>query len=1144
MFSRALVLAVLFSVVSCGGGGGDSSTPTPVIPEPSTPDNGAEWTATAPNYTGIRATFDITQENSSEVAFGVIESLDLLIMLVFSDEFPHLYFLKENRDSLLSDNANCESGSVTSREVEAQKRIEVEYKKCVIDGTEINGHMRAINNTSSQEITVIPSLTLKDLSTNEEESLKGYYKYVPSKSATFQLLISNSSQEEIWFNDFTLELSQYGDNYGIYFNGEIYVSDLGKLTISTTELGNAFRVNSIYTSEIKVASNSEVNLKLSLQETLTIELSDQFIPVVIPLTEYPDSLLDGSNAAPNAIITVAESHVERNNELVLSSLDSYDPDFDSLSYLWEVTSKPAESNVNLTQGSTSTFSADVPGIYTIKLTVSDSSDASSFIEKQITVLKGAPKGQISVSQPKLYISEPISATVDLENDEADGPFQYKIKYGPANMSVDAEGKINWNAVIPNFGVPTTVNFAVFVSNQDKNAVIEKSIVIEPASGIEVLNRTDSAYVNTNTILPSTSGNNDKLYFGGHRVAKLFKDNTRLKIFNDVILTQERNAIIKYQGVSDVNNDSVDDFWYSYIDRTNKKYSIYWKDGKTGETTEFMSFDDIVSGSYASIEIQLLDFDLNGKLDIAISTSKTGLEIFTIENKSKLLTLDSTPTQFENVCDYNQDGYLDYAYDDQILDIKNNEVLFSSAFRTVNTNEESCRLLYSNAAGEFVLSDINGENSKVVLDRVASNFTTSAWISGNFDGKAGDDVMIFGYVNKQGQESVDTLFLIGDLDKENITTTEIAIDENLNIDMKKLYTIWAVRDIDKNGVDEFYLSTTDLTTAETIHRAFSIDNSSLYLAYSSLPFIPRSISVLDWQDDNTLMLFSNKTDKAFLAKSTIDSPLEYLATSYADRIMANIEDNAAYLYSSEHPNHFLSKQDVFGNENWKIDIKGEDDFGLQTLAMLPNGLVEARLGYSDKLVDATTGNILLRIPEEISFGGTQRIFYGSDNMDFYASIKGRKLLKIAKDHTIETFVTEAITELLEESTHYTFTQYDDDPLLELITYSTFRQEYQAIDLTTGEQEEVVALHDGKVENSSNIEPISLLECFKWDINCRNYVSNKNKASFEVVDKLTGTIIWQSPRFFENISSVSFRKKDNKVDSAISFGSGYIYTFTSN
>ncbi|WP_350655183.1 hypothetical protein, partial [Pseudoalteromonas sp. D48-MNA-CIBAN-0056] len=85
--------------------------------------------------------------------------------------------------------------------------------------------------------------------------------------------------------------------------------------------------------------------------------------------------------------------------------------------------------------------------------------------------------------------------INLSNDEFDGPFEYKIAYGPSNISISEQGEINWLSNAPDFGSNLNVNFAVDISNSDNQIRIKHQINLQSLGGVD--NRS-VGYVNNST----------------------------------------------------------------------------------------------------------------------------------------------------------------------------------------------------------------------------------------------------------------------------------------------------------------------------------------------------------------------------------------------------------------------------------------------------------------------------------------------------------------------------------------------------------------------------------------------------------------------------------------------------------------------
>jgi len=86
----------------------------------------------------------------------------------------------------------------------------------------------------------------------------------------------------------------------------------------------------------------------------------------------------GGNNAPVAVAGASSS----GTVCVVVTLDgsaSYDADGDELAFSWSITSRPAQSNANLTGTNPArpSFTADKPGTYTLRLLVSDGRSESA-----------------------------------------------------------------------------------------------------------------------------------------------------------------------------------------------------------------------------------------------------------------------------------------------------------------------------------------------------------------------------------------------------------------------------------------------------------------------------------------------------------------------------------------------------------------------------------------------------------------------------------------------------------------------------------------------------------------------------------------------------------------------------------------------
>lgn len=107
-----------------------------------------------------------------------------------------------------------------------------------------------------------------------------------------------------------------------------------------------------------------------------------------PTSGNPPPPPPSSNNAPSAAVSNYETTFLLGQSFAPSATDSSDPDGDSLSYTWEITSAPAGSSIDTTYSDvTPVIEFDVNGTYNINLTVSDGSLSDTVTLDPITVFK-------------------------------------------------------------------------------------------------------------------------------------------------------------------------------------------------------------------------------------------------------------------------------------------------------------------------------------------------------------------------------------------------------------------------------------------------------------------------------------------------------------------------------------------------------------------------------------------------------------------------------------------------------------------------------------------------------------------------------------------------------------------------------------
>ena len=142
-----------------------------------------------------------------------------------------------------------------------------------------------------------------------------------------------------------------------------------------------------------------------------------------PVAESPTPTPTATPGAPQAPIAIIESGSPIYSTLDDATFDgyfSYDPDGYVVSYAWQVVTAPAGSTSAMVpdafDGSTSSLYLDLPGTYTIKLTVTDNDGltGSETYSLDATVsafhVQLAWPGQYTMADMDLYINENLSVS--------------------------------------------------------------------------------------------------------------------------------------------------------------------------------------------------------------------------------------------------------------------------------------------------------------------------------------------------------------------------------------------------------------------------------------------------------------------------------------------------------------------------------------------------------------------------------------------------------------------------------------------------------------------------------------------------------------------------------------------------------------
>lgn len=284
----------------------------------------------------------------------------------------------------------------------------------------------AVNNQSKVEISVTDAqsykltLTVSDgkLSSTPVETL------IEVKTAPTQLIANAGQHQTVKQGDVVLLNGSLSSTSNGVINQYKWQFNTKPLNSSATIENN----NSVNSQFIADKSGS-----YSVKLTITNSLGETASNKVLIQSESLDE-----NSAPQADIKVQNKTIAPNSIATLNGAQSSDPDQgDILSYLWAITSQPANSDPTLTDNLTHTagFSSSVLGQYTISLTVKDQHGEASTASVTLAVEANnqAPIAQL-VAERSIMLNDLVTLQCAQCNDPEGQPLSYlwKLQGKPEN----------------------------------------------------------------------------------------------------------------------------------------------------------------------------------------------------------------------------------------------------------------------------------------------------------------------------------------------------------------------------------------------------------------------------------------------------------------------------------------------------------------------------------------------------------------------------------------------------------------------------------------------------------------------------------------------------------------------------------------
>ncbi len=1131
--------AIVIILSACGGGGSSSSSNTPTIPTPPS-DN-----LVKPSYTGASDIRHITADKATNLAFDLTIGFDLLHAMSFSDVYQQ-FFIHSDDDATASGSSdiNCTSGSASIKEV-SSTHLEVTYKQCVQGGVIANGlldiYVTRAYASELMDMNIVPSLTMVDKASNELLDISGYIKVRQSNNssfehkATYQILLTNESNEQLYFNDFSAQVSLWGEHYGIDYSGEILSTEYGKLSLETTKLYDSNTLG----FDLTVSAENTAYISVLLGKQLTVNLNENTIPLIIDLNNIPQSFFDDVNETPQAELTASTTSSSRMEEIVISAANSSDPDLDLLEFSWAVTNAPANAVWNIGDSATPTFSANVPGNYTIQLTVVDAQGLTNTVTIVITIEKLPPAFTIEMDAPTIDINAIAKGQALVSNDALDGPFEYHIVYGPYGMTIDEHGQIEWPAHIMDFGSSTDVNFSIAVSNSDK-ATSASSTISVSSSPDYTENR---LFKNIEKILPSAQYSHEGVI--SHQSKEQFIGAINYPdTFSSRIFLDENNAIdielvkksmpaeFRYAASFDVNSDGTLDYFLvseDYIDGDALWY-LWLEDGVTGDRSKVITMNGH-RGSFTGLGYFYFDdIDNDGEVEMTISTTLSRGELrkirsydlatFELEN-----TIEAIEGKHVGYCDLDEDGYSDVITNKEIYSLKTGELIdeIGSNYQDIkflNTGG-SCLLMSNNTTYKFEDGSLQTHTTEI----------ESSFFIGNFDSDGDQEVL---FIEARTFEA-DKWFLANVDHNGNFSISESSIPENMFFSAHSgTSKVLSVLDLDGDGIDELlaYVSyqDNDLPLNATGLSALSIQGNNLIEKYASAMFdntYSRLSNIAQLHDDNTVTVNTNDAaiklddDKQWVA---FDNSAGWTAGHI---LVTEVVNNELYYYASL-PTPYangLAKYDNTGAMLWSNQI---NDLSIYTEVVITNDKLLVKNTSDSYIVNKNDGAFI-----DSSFGSlvgsplhlSSQTFLDKDGYLFYRLDNG--LLTTVFEHENYEFWGNGLN--IPTNSDVQFIQYDEDDQIEVVfDYYTSGDDgsnirkYEVVDSLYWTKEVLKPGLSGY--QSEYFIGQELQSCIIADTHCKNRIVLRD-GQLEVRDKLSSEIIYKSLTFPAGIDDLALRHNIN-------------------
>lgn len=1146
-----LLFVIALLLFGCGGGssgGSEGSSQNRSL--------GNDFKVTSPQYSGLTDIAEIPQSEAGSITYEMFYALDFLSSIAFLGEYNHFVLFADNRDnSISSENATCSTGSVSTEESEANRYVKVEYSGCSIDGLRVSGTLEAkVHGTSSfgsnlAAATFALDLSFVDVASGESFTVEGYINLAEgadkdAAQAKLNVVFTNGEGIQMYFDDFIVSVSSWGDDYGKVYRGDFYYSSLGKVYVDTLSRNDSNN----YGFQMEISGTHTMSLDVLLQNKMTLIYDNNSLPLTAPLGTLPDGLYSEVNLPPTANVNMESQSTDRGVPHVISALDSTDPNFDVLSFQWQVVDKPNGAEVTISPQPVADFIADTPGTYAVQLTVADNKGATNAIIFEVFVQQATPNPELVLETPDVRVNQMLSARLDFLNDEHDGPINIELAYGPNSLTIDQAGQINWPVDVPDFGTDLDVRFGVYLSNRDKQVLVPFELKVESGADSSVIHyegnvlerirrmghsdmtkvfamegeKQSLALLTGEDAPPNYSKNVFNIY--------LNQDNKIKGEWDEVVINTDSALELRY----DINGDG-------HIDELRRRYrseqrdwEILMVDGANGQSEVVLTV-----GTYGGPQnLRVVEYANGSKLALTVVTRSDDRyrQVYSLPDFELLFEPDYTEYT-RGYCDFNGDNELDLVTDSGVYDMANQRLIveFEGHYyynANVITVGDTCFVAELDRPQQQVHF---WQNNAVISKQIDFGFYPKV---GNFDGEAGQEIITSTEVEGESkpQWQMHKFSSSGE-----ISQVILKQDDNVVLGRGSGAGYLGSPDLDGDGQAEilsFITNSYGYYDFEQGLMALAVNDGKLELKFEGEQIAHYNYSqIVSFKDDNELVTYdvtqfveySESGSRVISSSSDEITPIDKLLV---------VEQNGQYFYYTRGASWGgIAKYDANDTLIWQSDT----DIRSSNVDQIHVGLSMVYYSSSGKgvFINDETGETLVErdVAGDITFVPESNLFFDHGLNAIREVLSDGRIVNVTEGGPNTFWQGRFGIEPVEIS----FVQYDDDPQFEFVVKDSafITRSIAVYDGLSGELQEFKPWHFGGfgAEVLDGYRPLAT--CPVGEGHCRNELMEDDTFIY-VRDKVSGELIWKGPYLAEVINDAQIKVFDGQTKTAI-VGDVGVYIF---